>query len=294
MSEARVDPVQEFRQAQAQGFGLGGGGDELLQVAQAPLRLQGALLFQHLHVARLHQHPAHQGRQPQHPDLPPGLGEQVQVAPQFPLGPALELPRPQQRRHPVQGRAALGDGRLDARQGGGAHPPHRGVHRAPEADQVEGVAHQAQVRQQVLHLLALVELDAAHQLVRDVLGPQGLFQQAGLPVGPVQDRQAPARVVPAFLLDPLHHVVRLQAPLVKQLEGDAVPRPQVGPQGLAQALGVVGDDRAGGVQDLLGGAVVLFQLDLHRLREVPLEVQDVADVGPAPPINALIFITNHT
>ncbi|OIQ65455.1 hypothetical protein GALL_529850 [mine drainage metagenome] len=88
--------------------------------------------------------------------------------------------------------------------------------------------------------------------------------------------------------DALHHPLGLQAALLRQLEGDGLAVAQVAPERLAQALGVVGDDGAGRVEDALGAAVVLLQLDLHRLREILLEIQDVADVGPPPPIDGVV------
>ena len=45
-----------------------------------------------------------------------------------------------------------------------------------------------------------------------------------------------------------------------------------------------------GIQDQLGGAVVLLELDDGRIRVVGFEVQDVADVGSAPGVDRLIVV----
>ncbi len=66
----------------------------------------------------------------------------------------------------------------------------------------------------------------------------------------------------------------------------------LGPQRLAFPARVVRHHAAGGVQDVLGGAIVLFQLDDAAPRVVPLEVQDVVEVGPPPTINRLIVVSH--
>ncbi len=284
------DAVEELRQAQAQGFRLGRRAEELLQVADAALGLQRRFVLQALEVAALLQHPLHQAREAL--GLPLGVGpvEQVQELAHLPLGAALQLTGPQQQGQSFQGRAALGDGALDLPQRGGPHAPGGCVHAAAEAHQVEGVRDEAQVRDEVLHFLALVELHAAHQPVGQVLGPQRLFHLPGLPVGAVEHGHLGLGLPVPQLLDALHHPLRLQAPLVRQLEGDGLPVAQVGLQrALAlHALGVVGDHLRGRVEDLLRRAVVLQQLDAHGLGEVLLEVEDVADVGATPPVDGVV------
>ena len=56
-----------------------------------------------------------------------------------------------------------------------------------------------------------------------------------------------------------------------------------GPEPLAFALGIVGDDRAGSFENILGGAVVLFQANYRGVRKITLEVEDVADVRARQP-----------
>ena len=66
---------------------------------------------------------------------------------------------------------------------------------------------------------------------------------------------------------------------------EALDRPStgvLGPELLVRARGVVGYDGVGGVEDQLRGTVVLLELDDLRMRVVPLELEDVADVGSAP------------
>ena len=66
-----------------------------------------------------------------------------------------------------------------------------------------------------------------------------------------------------------------------------------GPQGLALALGIVLDHLIGGIQDLLGAAVVLLQTDHHGARKLLFKVHDVLDVGAAELVDTLVVITHH-
>ncbi len=62
----------------------------------------------------------------------------------------------------------------------------RHVDDPPEADVVVRIEHELQVGERVLDLLALVEADAADDLVRDAGAPQRVFQRPRLGVGSIQ------------------------------------------------------------------------------------------------------------
>jgi hypothetical protein len=62
---------------------------------------------------------------------------------------------------------------------------------------------------------------------------------------------------------------------------------------LALPLNVLRDHTVRGVQDSLRRAVVLLQPHEARGLEVLLEVQDVADVGPAPAVDRLVVVADH-
>ena len=67
----------------------------------------------------------------------------------------------------------------------------------------------------------------------------------------------------------------------------------VRPQGLAPALFVAGDDGARRVEDVLGRAVVPFQLADAAAREVLLEPQQVVEFGPTPAVDALVLVADR-
>jgi len=66
----------------------------------------------------------------------------------------------------------------------------------------------------------------------------------------------------------------------------------VGPELLFGALRDPLDDGVGGVEDVLGGAIVLLQLHDRGLGEVALEAQDVADVGAAEAVDRLVVVAD--
>jgi hypothetical protein len=64
------------------------------------------------------------------------------------------------------------------------------------------------------------------------------------------------------------------------------------PEALLLALAVDADDMAGRIEDVLGGAIVLLQVDDARIGEVALEVEDVAQVGGPPGVDLLVGVAD--
>ena len=63
--------------------------------------------------------------------------------------------------------------------------------------------------------------------------------------------------------------------------------------GLEPMRVVVGDEPCGGIEDGLGGAVVLHQDHLARPRVEPAEAQEVGGGGAAPAIDGLVVVAHH-
>ena len=70
------------------------------------------------------------------------------------------------------------------------------------------------------------------------------------------------------------------------------PSGEVGPEGLAEAALVGGDDAGGGGEDVRGGAVVLLEADHLRAGKILLEAEDVADLGAAPAVDRLVVVAD--
>ena len=83
----------------------------------------------------------------------------------------------------------------------------------------------------------------------------------------------------------LNVVVRLE-------DGDGLARAALRPELPLHALLVAGDDSVSGVQDILGRAVVLFQIHHLGVWIVSLEVEDVADIGGAPGVDRLVRVAH--
>ncbi len=79
---------------------------------------------------------------------------------------------------------------------------------------------------------------------------------------------------------------------VGDVTGDPRARARVGPQVLGAAGLVAFDDRVGGGEDRLRGAVVLLQQDRRRVRVVLLELEDVADGRTAEGVDRLVGVAD--
>ena len=72
------------------------------------------------------------------------------------------------------------------------------------------------------------------------------------------------------------------------------PSPPGRPQRLVLSPPIVADNPIGRVQNVLGGTVILLQLDGHRLGKIFLKVQNIADIGSPELIDGLVIVPHHT
>ena len=89
------------------------------------------------------------------------------------------------------------------------------------------------------------------------------------------------------------HVLGLVRLVHGHVQADLIPCPLLRPQLLALAALVVLDDGVGGVQDVLGGAVVLLQPDDPGALVLLLEGEDIFDGCSAEPVNGLVVVAHH-
>ncbi|MNH92833.1 hypothetical protein D3C73_454200 [compost metagenome] len=66
----------------------------------------------------------------------------------------------------------------------------------------------------------------------------------------------------------------------------------IGEQRLAEPAFIMGDQMAGGAQDMLRGTVVALQLDDPGARKILFEAQDVVDFRTSPSIDRLVVVTD--
>ena len=137
----------------------------------------------------------------------------------------------------------------------------------------------------------LVEAWAADHLVRNALPHEYVLEHTALRIRAVDDGDL-ARAV--TLLDPRGDLrgdeARLPVLVLGLDDTDGLAFAEVGPEILLLALAVVRDDLVRRLQDRVRRAVVLLERDHLRVREVALELHDVADVGAAERVDALIGV----
>ncbi len=169
----------------------------------------------------------------------------------------------------------------------------RGVDHPLEAGVVAAVVDKAQVGHGVLDLLALEEAQAAVDAIGHGVLHQRLLQHPGLGVGAIEDGAVGEQ---AALFLPVLEAADHEAGLVHLVEGgvqrDRLALGALGPQLLAQALRVVGDDAVGGFEDVGGGAVVLLEANGLGALIVGQEALDVLDLGAAPAIDGLVVVAD--
>src|SRR6185369_10694770 len=136
------------------------------------------------------------------------------------------------------GRDPIGIDRLQGVHHAFADAARRHVDHAPQAHIVVGIDDQLQVGERVLDLLALVEADAADDLVRDVFPHQLIFYRARLGVGPVEDRHYRVDVVGAKALDRLGDEVRLLELVAAAVVDDLLAALAIGPEALILAIAI--------------------------------------------------------
>ena len=156
------------------------------------------------------------------------------------------------------------------------------------------VGGQLQVGHGIADFTAVVKAQTTHHLVRNPQVDQLFLDSSALGVGPVKDRHVgprPTLVVHATEL--AHYPAGLVVLVVGPEPGDGVAGAGVGPQLLWLATHILRDDGVGGVQNGLGGPVVLVQDDDCGVRARPLEFEDVADVSTPEPVDRLVAVAHH-
>ena len=175
------------------------------------------------------------------------------------------------------------------------HPAARHVEHPLDADLVSRVHHGAQVGECVAHLPAVVEPGAADDLVGHPHAVELVFHHPALGVGAVEHRQVTPSVgaavvqVQQLVTQPLGLVELVLGPVAH----DGLTGALVGPQLLGPPRGVLADHGVGGVEDGLGGAVVLGQHHHGGVGVGLLESQDVAHVGTPEPVDRLVAVAHH-
>ena len=155
------------------------------------------------------------------------------------------------------------------------------------------LADEAHVGQRVLDLQALEESHAAVDAVRDVEPQTGFLDDPGLGIGPIQHRDL---VRAATVLDPALGAVGDEPGFVQVVVSGVHENrpagPRIGPEVFAEALGVVADQRIGGLENPASRPIVLLEPHHLDIGEVLLEVVDILDLRPTPTVDRLIVVAH--
>ena len=152
------------------------------------------------------------------------------------------------------------------------------------------------VRDHVFDLGALVEGESADHFVLESVAAHGFFEQARLRIRAVEHGGARSFAVLGRLSQIFCDVVSGKErfvfavwSLVVAYLGATLAR---SPEVLAFTADVVCDHSRRRLQNILRGAVVLFEADDLGFGKIFFEFEDVADVGSAPGVNRLVFIAD--
>src|SRR5262249_5414616 len=172
-------------------------------------------------------------------------------------------------------------------------PARRSPKPPPEGEIVRGIRDEPEVGERVLDLPPLVEPDTTHDLVGKPSRPEGILQHARLGVHPVEHGDAVERLT---LGPELSHGPGDPERLFGFIPGPEEPRRLAArvlcPEALILPDLVVRAYRGGDLEDPARRAVVLLEAHDPTARKVPLEVQDVPEVGAPESVDGLVRIAH--
>ena len=164
---------------------------------------------------------------------------------------------------------------------------------ALEGEVVGGLDDKAQIGDRVADLGALVEAEAADDLIVEADRDEPLLELTGLELGANEDRDVVERSAARLMrFDLLADPARLLRTVPDADDPHLLAFAGVGPQGFAEAPGIVRDEPVGGGEDVRCRAVVLLEADDLRAGKVFFEAEDVGDLGAAPGVDRLVVIAD--
>ena len=169
----------------------------------------------------------------------------------------------------------------------------RGVDDALEGEIVVWRHGDLEIGQRIADFGALIEARAADHAVRQAERDEAVLESAHLERGAHENGHFLKRGAGALgLLDVLADGAGFLVAVPVAAHPHFLAGVLVGPQCLAKAAFIVGDQAGGRAEDVGRGAVVRLQPYDARAGEVLLEAQDVVDLRPAPAIDRLVVVAN--
>ncbi len=128
---------------------------------------------------------------------------------------------------------------------------------------IPAVVDRLQIRQDILDLPPRIEVHAAYHIVRNVQRDKALFQKTRLRICPVEHCTIPVitHKLALFAFNITRYIFGFFICRIESPEMDTVSRSPVCPERFRLSPGIVCDHCIGSIQNILGGAVILLQLD---------------------------------
>ena len=152
-----------------------------------------------------------------------------------------------------------------------------------------------QIRQQILDLFALIELQPVDDLIRDAAIAEGVFDRSRQRVHPAHDREISRFGIARDHLvgDLIGDAIGFFVTVLVLTQRDRFAGRVIGEQILLFATAVVPNQLIGDAKDFWRAAVVLFQPNGFDRRVILFEIQNVVEVGATPSVDRLIGVTRH-
>ena len=176
-----------------------------------------------------------------------------------------------------------------------ADTPRRVIDDPLEGLVVAGVDNQPNIGQQILDLLVVVERIALVNTIGYSFAAQRVFERLGLVVGAVQNRCLGPLIArsPHLVAQVADHHFGLLAVGIGSEHADLFAHIPFRKALLLHAFRITFDHRIGRLDDRARRAVILLQLEDHRVGEILLERKDVLDLGPPERIDRLGVVAHH-
>ncbi len=175
---------------------------------------------------------------------------------------------------------------------GFANAARGNVQHAEEGDVVFGMHGQANVGESVLNFGAFVKTETTDKFVANAAASKGFFERAGLKIGAIFDGAGLRGIVVEqflqFFGDEFSFGLGVAPFEVSEVGAGGL----LGAKSFSEAVGIIVYDGTSGVEDALRGAVVAFEADDFGVGKIAREAEEDGNIGAAPAIDRLVFITN--
>src|SRR4030043_1839678 len=160
------------------------------------------------------------------------------------------------------------------------------------------VVHQLQVSQDILNLLPFIKLHPSNDRIRNLAFNQFVFYGTGLGINPVKDSHitiGPDRLLRGdSLYDFLYDKTRLIHFILGHIKGEEFAFRILCPEFLLLSVPIFSYDMAGCLENVLRGAIILFQGENFSLRKVLLKIQNISYLCASPAVDGLVIVSDHT